>query len=401
MSGMETLSGMRASQCRPGLGFRPGLLHLLLLILTLLGVPPAVQAQEPVQARLDGVVTVGDSVTVLGGANVLLHRVDPANAGEIDSVRTTPDGRFQFVLPGVPDPEGRQEVYFASVRHQGILYFGSPLASAIQLDSLYRIQVFDTLAVDQADPAPRLAVRYLLVEELGADGWQVTDLLQLEVAGRNTLVAGQGGSTWSYPLPAGVQNVRVGGTDVAGETALVADGRVSVAAPLTPGLRQVVLRYELDSLAAAIPVPGGVPEMELLIRDPAPPLDVDGLLPTGTVALEDGAMYRRYVRADLPDTVVSFRATDAPLEIPMRWLAVVLALVFAGAGVVVLKRQSGPAPVGSGDVGGRETVPEDRKALVRQIAELDLAMEEAEDPAARQALQSRRQALMERLRSGP
>lgn len=374
----------------------------LLLCLPLAG---AAAAQEPAEARLTGVVTVGDSVTGLDGATVLLHQVDAVDAGEIDSVRTAADGRFRFVLPRVPDPQGRQEVYFASVRHQGVLYFGNPVASAIQLDSLYRIQVYDTVTVDRAGTEPGLALRYLLVEELGADGWQVTDLMQLEVRGRNTLVAGEDGVTWDYPLPDGIRNVRVGGSDVAGETALVEDGRVAVAAPLTPGMRQVVLRYDLDSLAAAVPVPGGVPEMELLVREEAPPLEVEGLLPTGSVALEDGVLYRRYVGTDLPDTVITFRGTDPPFRIPMRWLAVLMGLIFAGAAAVALKRPPGgaggdPAPAGAHPGPSGPGTGDTRQALVREIAELDLAMEETEDPAALETLQARRRALMERLRSG-
>ncbi|HSM04810.1 MAG TPA: hypothetical protein VK858_09300, partial [Longimicrobiales bacterium] len=159
-------------------------------------------AQVPAEPRLEGVVERGTAGPV-AEATVLLHRIDPTAAGEIDAVRTDGSGRFAFELPTVPDPGGRDEIYFASVRHQGVVYFGGAVSQAVQLDSVYRIQVFDTaVAPPEGAPVPR-GVRYLLAEPVEG-GWQVTDLMQIDVTGERTWVNAEGGVTWRYPMPEGL-----------------------------------------------------------------------------------------------------------------------------------------------------------------------------------------------------
>ncbi|HZD03804.1 MAG TPA: hypothetical protein VE173_02770, partial [Longimicrobiales bacterium] len=115
---------------------------------------------------------VQDSAGVRG-ATVVLHRVTVDTAGEIDSVRVDSNGRFRFRLPSVPDPGGRGEIYFASVRHQGILYFGAAIHRAVQLDSLYTIEVYDTAVVPAGGADLPLEVRYVVAEP-SENGWQIT-----------------------------------------------------------------------------------------------------------------------------------------------------------------------------------------------------------------------------------
>ena len=152
---------------------------------------------------------LGDSA--LGSATVVLHHVAESEQGEIDSTRAAPDGSFSFDLPTVPDP-GRDEVYFASVRHSGILYFGSPVNMAVQLDSLYEIRVYDTVTTPATGVQLPVEVRNIFLEANG-DRWQVTDLFQLRNDGERTLVAPENGYVWRYPLPEGMmvhRNVFIG-----------------------------------------------------------------------------------------------------------------------------------------------------------------------------------------------
>ena len=61
--------------------------------------------------------------TALAEGVVVLHHVSDGEQGEVDSVRVGEEGSFSFTLPRAPDP-GRSDIYFASVRHDGVLYFG-------------------------------------------------------------------------------------------------------------------------------------------------------------------------------------------------------------------------------------------------------------------------------------
>lgn len=379
---------------------------MLLASASLVASAPPLQAQEPAAPELQGVVVRGDSGP-LPGAMVVLHRVDMVEAGEIDSLRAGPDGRFRFHLPTVPDPGGRGEVYFASVSHHGILYFGMPLTTGMELDSLYRIQVFDTTtAPPEGAPIP-VAVRYLLVEEAEA-GWEVTDLLELEVEGNRTWVAPEGGVTWRYPLPGGIRDLRIGGGDVAPAATTVEDGILTIAGPLSPGPRQVVLRYTLDSLSMTVPLPGGVEEMDLLIREPAPPVRVLGLTPTEAVEMEPGVSYRRYAGVALGESAIRVEAGEEGFTLPTAWLAVLLGLVLAGVGVYAVRRGGGeagaPAPgdgrgpgSGPGPGPGAPADREKRARLILEVARLDQALETAEG-GERDRLAARRAELLAALR---
>lgn len=379
-------------------------------------VPEQGSAQAPAQPRVEGVVERGAGGP-LAEASVVLHRVDPVEAGEIDSVRSDARGRFAFDLPTVPDPGGRSEVYFASVRHDGVVYFGPPLARAVELDSVYRIQVYDTATAPPGGAPVPLGVRYLLAEAVEG-GWEVTDLLQLDAIGERTWVQGAGGITWRYPMPSGIGEVEMGGGDLPVELTRFPEGAVEFTGPLSPGPRQLVLRYRLDSLALTIPLPGGVREMELLIQEPAPPVQVTGLAPAESVEMEPGVRYRRYAAADLSGAVVQVVEGEGETPLPLEWLAVLLGLGLAVAGLVAVQRGRTPATVASapGERGSGLTTPpstpdpaavspvtdpavpwvtaqDRRRRLVLEIARIDEAME-GEGGVDRERLEARREELL-------
>lgn len=376
----------------------PGARRLLAALVVLAGVAAprdGVRAQVPAAPELRGTVTLGED-RPLPGATVVLHRVDPVDAGEIDSLRTGPGGAFRFQLPTVPDPGGRGEVYFASVNHQGVLYFGPPVTTAVELDSVYRIQVHDTVWAPASGAPLTPTVRYMLVEQ-GEEGWQVTDLLQVVVEGDRTLVAADSGVTWRYPLPTGHRGVQVGGGDVPPAAARTEDGDLLVTAPLPPGPRQVVIRYTLDSLSVEIPVPGGVGEMDLLVREPAPPLQVRGLEATESVEMEPGVRYRRFAGVAVQGGSIGVVQLPPSREIPTRWLAVLLGLTLTVLGIYAVGR----APRGRGGAPAPREGEPTRDDLIRQVAELDEALEETPEGPARIRLMGRRRDLVSRLRNRP
>jgi hypothetical protein len=349
----------------------------------------AAHAQEVASPELRGEVSLGDG-TPVPGATVVLHRVDAIEAGELDSIQASATGAFRFDLPTVPDPGGRGEVYFASVRHQGVLYFGPPVSAAIQLDSTYLIQVYDTaVAPVRGAPLPT-SVRYILAERQD-DAWQVTDLIQLDVQGDRTWVAADSGISWRYPLPQGLRDLQVGGGDVPPATVQLREGVLEVTAPLPPGARQMVIRYALDSLTVDIPLPGGVGEMDFLVRDPGPRVEVLGLVPAESVEMEPGVRYRRFAGVAVPDTVL--RVTELPPEfrLPLRWLAVLLALLLTGVGLYAVRRPTGAHPSRPGRA---EPAPLSRDDLVREVARLDLTLEGMPDGPERRRLEGRRETLL-------
>ena len=344
-----------------------------------------------------------DSTMDFQGGTVVLHRVAPGEAGEIDSVGVGPSGEFSLSLPSVPDPGGRSEVYFASLRHQGVLYFGPPIATAAQLDSLYRIQVHDTAAAPAGGAEIPLAVRFLLLDPLPdgeGEGWRVTDLLQVRNEGTRTLVASEG-PVWRYPLPAGAADVEVGAGDVAPGALEVAGDSVRLSMPLPPGDRQVVLRYRVPELPLSVPAPGRTGEMEILVREPAPPLEVSPLSALASVEMEPGVTYRRFAANDLEDAVVRLAEGEEPFQLPVRGLMVALGLVLTAAGVwAVLRRPKRAEPVPSGGPpAGAATTPtasERRQALLLEVARLDEARERGE--VEEEAWRRRREDLLARVR---
>lgn len=391
---------------------RSGLVTLTLLIVVGPSGPP-LGAQELADARLRGHVVRADEPLAQG--TVVLHRVSPGAAGEVDSTRLASDGRFELALPTVPDP-GRSEVYFASIRHQGILYFGAPITRAAQLDSAYTIEVYDTLGAPDGGATLPVSHRTIFLEE-AEEGWRVTDLFEVENEGERTLVGTGGGVVWSHPLPEGARDFEVGEGELPPDAIAITGGVLRVGAPIPPGRRIVVVRYTAPSLELSFPLPGITERMELLVREPAPALEISALSAAGPVEAEAGNTYRVYEGNGLEDAVVTVRPGEDEGGVPIAWVAVVVGLLLGVAGVVALKlpgRDGGEAeaavssrpevgrPVEGGDLPGR------RERLLLEIARLDEAFEAREsgeslDAAERQQAEAgyrkRRRELVARVRA--
>lgn len=370
-----------------------------LALLPILASAQPLFAQEPALARLEGRVVRGqeDSLGV-GLAVVVLHLVTPDTAGEIDTTRADVRGSFAFDLPSVPDPLVGGEVYFASVDHDGILYFGPPVHEAGQLDGPYLIEVHDTAVAPREGSSLPLRVRYLVLEP-GDQGWVVTDVFQVENPGERTLVAADDGIVWSYPLPPGIVELDVGGDDAAPDAVEASDGVLRVSAPVAPGMRQFMLRYRLGQPLLDLPLPGPVEVVELLVREPGPPLSVQGLMVNRPVEMEPGVTYRRYSGLDLEDARVRVLPGTESDPFPVEWLAVVLALVLTGGALWALNRGV-PATAAGPREGARPAGEEAlRGRLVLEVASLDERLEsEALDERERTGLLKMRADLIDRIR---
>lgn len=373
---------------RPESGRRPLFALLFLGAFALTNAPAPLVGQALAAPVLDGTVLTGDSAMVDG--IVVLHHLQGDEAGEVDSLRVGEGGGFSFGLPNVPDP-ANGDVFIASVRHQGVLYFGPTITAAIQLDSLYTIHTYDTLVAPAQGVEVPLQSRSVFLEP-GADGWQVTDLFQLRNDEQRTIVARSGGVTWRYPLPAGAREVQAGEGELDIEAATYEDGALVVRAALPPGERLFFVRYVVEEPTIGIPNRGSTEAFDVLIREPAPPLDVEGLVLTDRVELEVGSTYLRYSAADVSAPTVNIVPGEEERNPPFAWVAVILTLILTMSGVLLLRPEPGPAAAA-----GRAV---DRESLLREVARLDEDFESGTpDQAETRAYRRRRAELIDQIRS--
>jgi len=366
----------------------------LLVLLVAAGLAPAggVRAQVPAEPVLRGRALLGDSV--LRSGTVVLHRVSESIQGEVDSARVATDGSFSMRLPAVPDPE-RSDVYFASVRHAGILYFGKAITLPVQLDSVYLIQTHDTVMAPDGGGDIPVKGRSIFLEQVEDAGWQVTDVFEVLNDRPGTLVALEGGLTWSHPLPDGALNAEIAQTDLVAGGAEVRDGWLAVTAPIPPGERLFIVRYSVPDPFLAIPLPTRTDALEILVREPGPLLESPALRPGEPAELQPGATFRRLTGAALQGTVVRLTEGRAASQPPVRWMAVTLALLLAGVGLWAT-RSASVVPAR----GASQAAAQNRRALILEVARLDEAFASrgaAATPEERGAYEARRRELLRRL----
>jgi len=349
-------------------------------------------AQEEVIPIIHGEVREGDEP--LPGATVVLHQVSSEMSGEIDSVRAGPDGTFRLRLPRVPAHGVRSDVYFASVRHLGLLYMGPYITSPTQLDSLYLIQVYDTLSVPPGGATLPVSVRNLFLDKMD-EGWQATDFFQLRQDGERTLYSPEEGVVWRYPLPPTAQDFEVGQADLSPDAVRFQGGDLALYAPIPPGDRFFLFRYRIPIDDFTIPMPGRTEEMEVLVRTPGPNAEFPPLVPSTPLELEPGNVFKRYAASNLTDTQVEGRVLAGPFRFGAEWLGLVLAAILGGAGVFAYRNRR-PFEAGPAEPRPRSG----RKALILAIAQLDEAFDEGEGLSQKDRAEylTRRRTLMEQLK---
>lgn len=376
---------------RPACALRPPTIRILLVICWLIMIVGEASAQVSAREDLSGTVMVGSEP--LSEGTVLLHRVSPGSSGNIDSTRVARDGTFSFVLPAVPDPGGRSDIYFASVRFEGVLYFGRAISQAAQLDSTYVIQAYRSVVVPPGGATLTMAVRNVFLEPGPGDTWRATDVIQLRNDGERTLVAADDGVVWSYAFPPRASDFQLGQGDLRPAAVEFVGHIVRLTAPVPPGDRFFMVQYTLPGPPFSIPAPGLTESMEVLVREPGPQLEVVGLDDMGVVSLEAGSNFRRYGGTDLVDATISIEPGTSERGIPMEGLAVLLAVLLGAAGVYAFRRPrlaATPAPVG--------LQADRRTALVLEVALLDERMDASgTSDAERRECSAQRASLLQRL----
>jgi len=262
----------------------------------------AAQGNRSVDGRVRRPVAVGGDSTGMGPATaawVTLHRVGKDSAGPIDSIRTDAQGRYRFRWR----PFGADDaVYFASVTFGGIAYFTAPLRNAVIGGDDAEITVFDTTS--RAFP---LAVkgRHLIIGALdSADTRTVIEVFELSNDSLRTLITDESGATptptWQLTIPQAAQDVRVTEGEISPDAFAYAAGRVSVFAPIAPGLKQVAFSYKLP--ASSFPInftaERGAVVFEVLLEEPQGTVRGDGFTMVEPVTLENRT-FRRFLAQDV------------------------------------------------------------------------------------------------------
>jgi hypothetical protein len=367
------------------------------LALSLIGLAAPLGAQVEARPILEGTAFLGDSV--MNDGVVVLHHLSDGTQGELDSIRVDEEGRFRFELPQAPDP-ARSDVFFASLQHDGVLYFGPAITRVLELDSVYEIRAYDTLLAPAQGVDMTLESRSVFIEPDSSGLWRFTDLFQLHNDRGRTVVARDGGLTWSYPLPEGARDVVAGQGDMTLAEAEYVGGEVGLSSALAPGQRLFVVRYRMDSPYVTLPTPGGTAALEVFVREPGPAVEIDGLTLSESIDLEEGGTFRRYGAVDYVAPSVVVAEGSEVRRPPKPWIAAGLALLLTAAGLLALRgglgRVAEPPVATSAGAGGP-----DRQAILVEIARLDEAFEAKEQPGPRErsAYERRRSELLTRLRA--
>lgn len=268
---------------------------------------PTQAARADVARSVDGQVmrpdeAQGDSTGMrpAAGAWVTVHRVGKDTAGPVDSVRSSRTGRYQIAWR---TPATDSAVYFASVTWDGIAYFSAPLRSLQATADEALITVFDTTSVVHP-----LSVkgRHLIVG--GVDSLKmrtIIEVFELQNDSVQTLVsldAANATPTWSIAIPTAAKNVRATQGDVPNEALTHAPGRVSVFAPIAPGLKQVAFTYQLhaDDFPLQYRAENGAVVFEVLMEDLEGRVFGDGFQAVDAVTIE-GRQFARFLSQDVAD----------------------------------------------------------------------------------------------------
>jgi len=279
------------------------------------------------------------SMVPVSGAWVVLHRVGPDRAGPLDSLRSDASGRysFRYLRSGSDDA-----VYFVSAMHGGVAYFTPPLTERRIGGRAGEIAVFDTTS----NTVP-ISIRghHIVISAVDAGARRgVVEVFELSNDSSVTRIAPSDrpeGATWTTrPLPE-ASNFRVTQGDIPADAVAFSDGRVSVFAPLAPGVKQLSFAYSVpaSTFPLRLPLAGRTDVYEILIEDETGNVSGPNIREMDPVTV-DARSFRRFLAADMPQNsvaVIDLPPAPASRSIDPRFM-VALTLLIGGAMIAVLAR---------------------------------------------------------------
>lgn len=311
------------------------------LLAGLMSAVPAL-AQQTASRTLRGEVVMGGEP--VPGVEVTLHRVTREESGEVARHTTDPAGRFAFPL--TPADSGAFAVLFTTAEFKGIRYFGRAIHPDEAAEG-YSLEVFDTAS---ALPEPvRLSRRDMVLVSQPGGGWEVDEIVRLNNPNRLTLVSSGASPTWELSIPEGVEAFEVGESELPADQIQRMGDRVFLMLPLTPGERELFIRYRIPPPLDEAVLEFGSPAdtFNLYVRQPAPRVEVAGLTSTDMVEVE-GEQFLRYAGTDLAEgSAVTLQWESAAPPVDPIVAAVIVSLLLLGVGVVAAVRGTGRDAAGS------------------------------------------------------
>lgn len=375
------------------------------LVLAALAALAAPAAPSAGQGTADSITLAGTVVrqTRAGGApvartQVVLHRVNAADAGPVDSMRTDARGAYTFRVR--PDSSS---LYLVSAQHGGIAYF-SPPAGRDDSPAPAEISVFDTTS---RDIPLRVMGRHLIVSAPDANGVRgVVDVAELQNDDILTRVAGvEGRPTFSTLLPDGATNARVPQGDVSSGGVTIREGRADVYAAFSPGIRQLVLAYDLPASAfpLALPIDRPTGLLEVLLEETDGRATWNGVKAEGVVEV-DGRRFARFTGQDvvanavLSIVVAGGSGMEGVAGALPPWVIPALLSLFTLGALWAFARRRAPAAAAGIPAAAPGSAPS-AEALARAAAAVDALLASAEQlpEGARAALADYRASLKAQL----
>jgi len=362
----------------------------------------AVQAQSrSVEGRVRRPVSVNADSTGMGPATglwVTLHRVGKDTAGPIDSIRTDAQGRYRFRWTPFGSIDG---VYFASTTWGGIAYFTSPLKNVESRGDDAEITVFDTTSVRF-----QLTVkgRHLIVGKADTTQFRtVIEVFELSNDSLRTLVATDTTSpmpTWSIAIPASALDVRANEGDISPEAFVSGPGRVSVYAPIAPGIKQVAFSYKVpnSSFPLSMRAEGGAVVFEVLLEEPQGFVTGKGFATVDPVTLE-GRNFRRFLSQDVQpnaELIIELPSSGAPARnLYIAGLLVAIGMLMMVVLMRSMQRRAAGRVAVEPTLRPRESDAPMHERLAQEIAALDATYARIEAPSeiVKKAYETRRSEL--------
>ena len=287
----------------------------------------------------------GDPVPVRGQW-VVLHRVGSDSAGPLDSVRTGANGRFRFRFEPWGSPDA---LYFVSATYGGIAYFSPPLRSAVASGGDADILVHETT---NDTSSLRVQGRHIVVSQSRGRNREIAEIFEIENQSPRTVTARDTVPVWTAALPEAAESLSVAPGDVSAAAVTFTPGRVALFAPLSPGVRQLVLLYRLpnDAFPVSFPMQRQTSVLEVLLEDPRGGTEGVALREVDAATIE-GRTFRRLLGQDVPANAVLRIDMPAPPGHNTRMIATVIgavaALMLLGAALWFARRRRAPAVVGA------------------------------------------------------
>lgn len=327
---------------------------------------------------------------------VTLHQVSRGGGHPLDSTRTNPDGRFTFHYAA---PADSTAIHFVSVTYAGITYFSVPLRAATIRGDDADMTVFDTtsrpVTITQRG-------RHVVVSAPAAGGARsVIEVFELSNDSALTRIAPPSGSTWTGGIPTVARDFRVGDGDISADAVTAKAGRVTVEAPIAPGLKQLSFSYEVPANAFPLSIPGEhhTDVLEVLLEDSLAVAVGAGLSEVDPVKV-DARRFRRFTARDVSPTNVIRIEIATPSRLSRGAFIAIVALALGAAMLVVLARTTWRRRGGAGTNAEYEPAwARDPDALARRIAALDAEFERVASatPEARATYELKRADLKARL----